>query len=1044
MAAVSVAGRAPRSYVAAGRLLLAVLALAFALYGQSRVAHADLKLGTRCYALAIIIWLVAAGGSDSEEHRRARSSVGSELVRRHGMGSLLLWIPLSLGLNLVGVRQLHVTQYGSTAGGLLWLASLASLLIAFHRVSPNMPKEPLAPANSEIKSRHWPPRLETLVFLAILLLAFSFRFYRIGDWTTGVHGDEGEAGLAALQILDGHPVSPFRTGWAEQSNFYYWGIALCMKLAGTGLAGLRTFSALCGLLVLLPLYGLARLLFGVRTALLASGLLAVSDLAVHLSRIEFSNITTALFIVLGFWFFVRGLCTTRALFMVLAGYAHSAGLYFYQGSRLTPLIGAAFVTYLVLSIPLSRLALRFRRRSAVDDFRQSWRAQVRRLALPVAAYTLAGVCFASPWLAYSVDHWAEASGRAKDKLVFNNPERMVTAHHVQHGPLYVGLTVPRAAQTLPVPIAFAKTSVAIRLSRDGFWPRVLWGQLTASLSALTYRPDGCETYTFTREPVVKPTEAALIVLGIAWSLWRFRDPRFALLSIWFWCTILVGGMLTIDAPCIIRLIGMVPVLPLFAAVVLNQLASRFEEAAAAGRSKWLQRRVPFLTATGLAALLVFLTWQNYYDYFHRYLERNPLPYSGSTGQAVFVREMNRRVAAEGRTRPRYFSLGSHGVYWGYGVNRFLNRDTPGTDMANPANDLPLTDRADSDVIFMIWDNNRQYLPILKLFYPEGIEEPFFYGAPKEPDLILTSYRIKKEDLISRQVSRATYVPAAGRSLSRDEPGLGTSNPPPVDLEYPVKARWVGSIFAPEFSRYRFQIISPSQTTFEIDGQRLTEHPPGAGVAGELILARGLHAIELKTELPSRTARVEVLWSAEDATPARVPRRFLWLGPGRSLLGEIRALPEGSPAEIAFDNDTARERFPLIARRVDSFLGFRDSSTALSQGMPFMGCWKGSLEIRNSGRYSFYVDSNGPSVLRIDRTTVVDSRNLTSNVGTTIPSQIDLAKGRHSLELLYVWRTNFGALELFWAPPGGQRRLLGPEELEVVGSAWPPGPSLPTR
>ena len=67
------------------------------------------------------------------------------------------------------------------------------------------------------------------------------------------------------------------------------------------------FAALAGTLMLMPFYPLVRQWFGVRTAIIASIFLAISDVAIHFSRQEFSNITTPLFLVTGFFFLFRGL-----------------------------------------------------------------------------------------------------------------------------------------------------------------------------------------------------------------------------------------------------------------------------------------------------------------------------------------------------------------------------------------------------------------------------------------------------------------------------------------------------------------------------------------------------------------------------------------------------------------------------------------------------------------------------------------------------------------------------------------------------------------
>jgi len=138
------------------------------------------------------------------------------------------------------------------------------------------------------RRRDW-SRIDVLICVLIFLFALGLRVYRIGDWTTGMHGDEGEVGLNVVEILRHPGVSPFQTGWFGQPNFYYWGVALGMKLFGRGLAGLRAFSVIAGALLLLPFYPLVRRLFGTRTAIAAAILLAVSGPAVHFSRQEFSN-----------------------------------------------------------------------------------------------------------------------------------------------------------------------------------------------------------------------------------------------------------------------------------------------------------------------------------------------------------------------------------------------------------------------------------------------------------------------------------------------------------------------------------------------------------------------------------------------------------------------------------------------------------------------------------------------------------------------------------------------------------------------------------
>src|SRR5207253_11004912 len=110
--------------------------------------------------------------------------------------------------------------------------------------------------------------------------------------------------------------------------------------------------------------------------------------------------------------------------------------------------------------------------------------------------------------------------------------------------------MPRPDDIYPVlPVVFEKTPVSTKLADDGFWPPGLWSQLTTALSVIPYRADGSSYYE-TGKPIAEPIEAALIIFGIAWALWRWRDSRMAVLSIWFWGTLIAANVLVIGAPII--------------------------------------------------------------------------------------------------------------------------------------------------------------------------------------------------------------------------------------------------------------------------------------------------------------------------------------------------------------------------------------------------------------------------------------------------------------------------------------------------------------
>ena len=1024
--------------------MLGLLALALALYGQTLIANgATRHLAVRLYAAGIIAMILAwrrtyRNRSFLAPDSRAPSEV---TATRQTWGRWLVALG-AVGINVYSVARLRSGGYEDSVGAWGWVASLVLLLLAFVGDRPHLPTLEVEGSDVEERTDFRPSRrVELAIFLTILGLGLALRLYRLGDWTTGMHGDEGEVGLDALKILEGDHVSPFLTGWFGQPNFYYWGVALGMKAFGTGLAGLRAFSALSGALMILPFYLLVRRWFGVRTAIVASVFLAISDVTVHFSRQEFSNITTPLFLVTGFLFFFRGLGDGRTLNFVLAGYAHMFSMYFYLGGRLTPILVAAFLAYLFGLMPVVH---------AVDSYREIRRSlpglnrrqaasraiggQVDRL-LPylkssVPAYVLSCFCLAAPWLAYYADNRELWSARVQEKLVFNHPDRMRAQYGATHDPLYVGLALPKAGDALPLPVTFDESPASVKLMRDGFWPRVVWRQVQTTLSILTHRFDVSSVYTFTGEPVAKPIEAALIVLGIAWTLWRWRDTRMALLSIWFWSTVIVGGALTIDAPYMARLIGIVPVLALFAAIPVSRLAAAAADFVAHTAPSRLAKRVgEAVSATAVLGLLAFLTWQNYSDYFRRYLALRP--FHEATGQALFVRQAREQALAERRPTPKFYSLGAHHVYWGYGVNRFLNYGTAGQDLANPSSDLPVVDDG-RDVVFMVWPGNRDYLAVIKAYYPEGVETPFHYGPPDSPASLFLTYRVRKEQLDARRVLQATYVPARGGTVERRETATGTdANLPPKGLVYPVEARWEGSFIAPKYGLYRFHVESAAGADLSIDGTRVST------AKSPIVLARGVHELRLRGTLSDDRTRIVLRWGAVDAGLETIPRRLLWTGTGRGFSGEIRSL--GKDPFGSGEGETDGEK--VIQRRIDGVLALRDSVGAVGRESPFAGRWIGKLSVAEEGPYRFEVISNGGSTVTIDGELVVDNRhNLNNPLGAGGTKQ--LSAGSHEIELRYAWTAGVGHLELFWKPPGAERSILGPGQLSTGGGVWSPDPPAP--
>lgn len=671
----------------------------------------------------------------------------------------------ALALNLFSVSQLRGDYY-SVVGSLGWVASLLLLVLAFvgHRpkTDPGV-AESVAAQDQDVEDTTdiaIPRKLEIAIIFAIFALGLGLRLYRLDDWSfLGLTGDEGVPGLSALSIIEGQRVSPFEEGWAALSNFSYWTIALTMQVFGTGMLGLKMFNVLTGSLMIFPFYLLVRMWFGVRAAIIAGFLLTVSAVSIHFNRSALMNETAIICLVTGFYFLFRGLRDRRTTDFVLSAYFHLTSLYFYYSARVTPFLLLAVFAYLFLLIPLLRLPGVYAQihklmpdHSRLTSLRQAAGVQVRSVYQylgQIFVFVIACICIASPWTVYYIDHTAGQEGHVNEKLIFNNESLMADQYSETHNPLYIGLRAPRPDDVYPVsPLVFERTPTSVMLSTDGFWPRVLWKQTVTTLSMLTYRPDASGFYDFSIGAVTKPVEAVFVVFGIAFALWRWRDTRMGVLSMWFWSAILTGGALTINQPYYARMAGIFPTLAIFAAIILNKLVAEFVGAASRFRFRPnLSRRVAqALSGVAVVLLLGYLAVQNYEDYFIRFPALKPS--RNGMGQAIFVRDMNNKVRSEGRPTPKYYDLASEIAFWTYETNSFLNYGTPGEDLMNPSEQIAHIKNEGRDVVFMVGLSNLQFLPEIRSRFPGGEQDTFYYGPHPnlEDNKLFVYYRVKQEQM----------------------------------------------------------------------------------------------------------------------------------------------------------------------------------------------------------------------------------------------------------------------------------------------------------
>ncbi|HZD11247.1 MAG TPA: glycosyltransferase family 39 protein [Candidatus Binatia bacterium] len=186
------------------------------------------------------------------------------------------------------------------------------------------------------------PRRELALLLALFILAFIPRFYRLDAVPPGLNGDEVFNMIDAQAIgVDNLPV--FIPGNLGREALYFYVLALSIRLFGATVTALRLPSVLFGSGSVLACYLFGRAAFGRRVGFVSAALIAVSLWPIMLSRIGLRAISLTFLTTLTVYLFYLALQDGRLRHWLLAGAALGLTLYTYIPGRVFPLVIAAWV-----------------------------------------------------------------------------------------------------------------------------------------------------------------------------------------------------------------------------------------------------------------------------------------------------------------------------------------------------------------------------------------------------------------------------------------------------------------------------------------------------------------------------------------------------------------------------------------------------------------------------------------------------------------------------------------------------------------------------
>lgn len=933
-------GARARAAVMRARLSVALAAVVLALAGDAALRMRPSPVSG--YVLQIAAALLLALGAWPKTGPPCETPV----PRPGRRGLVAAGLALAGAVALTGISLRLFAKQRLAGAEAPWMAACALVLLAgilAPRATAFPARWSLPPAGLAVRRLTW------AAAVGILALASALRLPALSRIPVGINADEGDQAAVALSILRGRNVAPlFDVGWYHIPIVFYRLLAAVMSVAGENVAGARTLSAVSGIVTVAAVLLLGVRHFGRRAGLLAGLLVATMGPAIQFSRETTCAAPTAALWTLSVLFFLEAARSGRAWAWALAGLTGGVSLYFYPSGRLWALLATGFV-----AVVLAFDARGFR----------------KKLLGGAAVAALAALLAAAPFLfrAYLNPEWFVIRARETSVFVKANPLRL---------PYY-----------------------------DPSWstPRLLAAQLDRSLGIFNRFPDG-NYFWPTGKPILPLALSGLTLLGLLASMAKARDPRLALLALWFW-TGFVGVVVTVETPNLHRMATAVPVLGIFAALVLDEIARRAGPLAApAGRAAVAATALAGLAAAGMAAREIAF-------YFGPYAASDAWPWPRTEGEEI-ARE-GRDAWALSLSR-QYHMVNSGWVY-------HLAPETSRGGVLTPGAALPLALPANRGLAFFLYQRQGAYLPYLEALYPGGTPRQVSLpdGSPA-----FTVYRVPRDVWAAGQGALAH---AGGRAFR-----VARLGDVPAGVAPGTAVRWTSSLRIRRFWNYVFR-AGPGPARLAVDGIEVLRAEAGAPPGEAAVhLARGDHFVEFTALVPPDGAEAMLLlapYASPDGPPLRFER------PSASALA-----PREAPAGGLFAVVTAEDG--VMQERRDGTIasgGFSDE-TGLG-GRAYRTVWTGTFFAGTEGVYGMGLFSEGESALSLDGRLVVHGAGEDPPQPAT--AAVTLARGAHHVEITFEKATGSGGIEWTFTPPGGRTSIVPPTVLGMPPGAGV-GPPLDAR
>lgn len=576
-------------------------------------------------------------------------------LQQHLIPSILFFVTLNSSMLLYFNMREHIrTPELNHSATIEWLVSILSFSIAVFWFA-NWKFTHLQKYWNWIKSN----RLEFYLLLFIVSAGFFIRVIYLTQHPYPWSGDETKIGLEATLFITGEKTNLFDIGWSGQPNVSFLPTLFSILTFGQTIFAVKIVSVVVGTFSILFLYLLAREWFGKEIAIIASAFLVAFPYHLQFSRIGVGNIFDSLVAPLVLWLIFRAVRTKNLITYLLAGIITGLALYLYVGTRLV--LALAIASFICIAF-------------TKKDFLKSnvLQLSIYFIALLITIHPIVQFFFKTPILFLT---------RIGQESIFNNNWLILQMENT-------GLT---------------------------FWG-ILLDQFLNTLLVFFARDTGKNFLNFDR-PYLTMLGSAFFLIGILYSLFRFRDVRQVVSQIWFWSVLILGGVLTLNPPANTRMVMTTPVTALFIALGAWQVSNIL-------LNLNLKRNFVY----GLNILLIsLLAYQNLSFYFGYYWKER------------LFHDANGELAMEAGIRLQ--QLGENYDYYLFGLPE-IDADFPTTVYLNPHNKfISLSPQSGSELpldpthgAFIVAIPEYEYvLQTIIEQYPNGTKETLMI---KDKDIVL--------------------------------------------------------------------------------------------------------------------------------------------------------------------------------------------------------------------------------------------------------------------------------------------------------------------